>query len=157
MSCGFVCGHVYIHCSHIGCFCIDVKTMTKEKKSESADGELFFCEEHNPTMSKLYNIHKKLVDWHPNRLYSHMDINTDYKIYAIPRAIEIRKKFQNLLHEQKNSPVGHNYYMSQLMEQYDTCKYIIESSIDGELKMMCLNKLFASGYIPKRQLITTVY
>ena len=93
-----------------------------------------------------------------NKISAKFDINTDYKIYAIPRAIEIRKKFQNLLHEQKNSPIGHNYYMSQLMEQYDTCKYIIESSINGELKMMCLNKLFASGYIPtKRYRIYEVY
>ena len=152
MSCGFICGHDFVHCAHAECFRIDVKTMNKEKKSESVDGELFFCEYHNPNMSKLYNSHKSLVDWHPNRLCSHMDINIDYKLYAIPRAIETRVKFQKLLHEQKNPPVGHSYYVSQLMEQYTTCKYLITGSENGELKMMCLNKLFVSGYIPKKLL-----
>lgn len=30
--CEFICEHDFVHCSHIGCFRNDVKTMNKEKK-----------------------------------------------------------------------------------------------------------------------------
>ena len=97
MSCGFVCGHTHIHCAYVGCVETDVKVMKKENDYKSIDGELYFCPSHNPIMSNIYNSHKRLVFWNPNRIYSHMNIDIRYKLWAIPRAIKIRKEFKNLL------------------------------------------------------------
>lgn len=148
MSCGFVCGHTYIHCAYKGCDLTDVKTLKKEKDYKSVDGELYFCQLHNPIMSDIYNRHKNLVFWNPSRLYSHMDINIRYKLWAIPRALKLRKEFHNSLNEQNNSPTGHSYYELRLLEQYDTCKYIYTRGVNGELDFMCLQKMFNYGHVP---------
>jgi hypothetical protein len=144
-GCGFVCRHSVIHCAHIGCFDTLVSEMKKDKGNDykSDDGELYFCQKHNTIMSILYNRHKNLVNWWPPKEHTFANIRDEYICWAIPRALEIRTKFNSLLQEQSVPPTGHKH-----------CEKLLSKQLAGTLACVFdadeMIGRFANGYIPPK-------
>lgn len=104
-------------CAHLNCNRYRTWKMVKTcKEYKSKDGELYFCTFHNPKMSDLYNKHKELVDWYPGKLVTENNITFEYKIWAIPQALELRRIFSEFC-KPLNSP-GHLHYEKLLLKQY---------------------------------------
>ena len=151
VTCGFVCRHTRIHCAYTGCFCVFVAPMVKDKGNEyeSKDGELYFCAIHNPAMSACYNEHKNIVNWYPPKLYTHILINNEYMVYAIPVALRLRATYASLLHPAFTEAKGHSGFEHMLRIQLEDVTDIITFS-RGEEYMANLENQIAGGYVPLR-------
>jgi hypothetical protein len=114
-------------CAFVDCKNHETRPMVKEGEEYiSKDGELYFCEEHNPIMSSLYNQYKALVDWYPTKFKTHRYITINYKFWAIPQALQLRREFASYCKPSHHGS-GHAYYEKILHEQFLEIKIIIDS------------------------------
>lgn len=114
-------------CAFVDCKDHKTRPMVKEGPAYvSKDGELYFCEEHNPIMSSLYNQYKTLVDWYPTKCYTHCRITLNYKFWAIPQALRLRQEYTKCCKPSHHGS-GHAYYEQILREQFVEVKRVINS------------------------------
>lgn len=125
-------------CSYLDCKSYKTRPMVKDGPVYvSEDGELLFCEEHNPIMSNIYNHYKSLVDWMPTRISTHINITNEYKYWAIPRCLALRKEYSTLCKPMIESS-RHRYYEVKLHEQFEHVKSTIEGYSEKKLNTLLL-------------------
>ena len=125
-------------CSYLDCKSYNTRPMVKDGPAYvSEDGELLFCEEHNPIVSGIYNQYKSLVDWMPTRISTHINITIEYKFWSIPRCLALRKEYSKLCKPTIESS-RHRHYEVKLHEQFEDVKSIIDGYSEEKLHALLL-------------------